>query len=104
MQQDPGVTPPPCPRPIIIAAAGGASRAGFMMASIIGYFLDMPEPERYGIKGLSTRDVRNRIFAISGVSGGSMGAVMLYGVRPLFGIARLSVTVPPVLYCVNVRR
>jgi len=67
-------TPTTCPRPIIIAAAGGASRAGFMAASIIGYFLDPQEGKRYG---LTVKDVRNRIFAISGVSGGSMGAVMV---------------------------
>lgn len=66
-----------CPRPIIVAAAGGASRAGFMMASTIGYFLDTGEAARYGVTSLSTTDVRNRIFAISSVSGGSMGAVMV---------------------------
>jgi hypothetical protein len=70
---------PTCPRPIIVAAAGGASRAGFMMASTIGYFLDTDSVEaaRYGVKGLSAKDVRNRLFAISSVSGGSMGAVMV---------------------------
>src|SRR5205814_441736 len=63
-----------CPRPIIVVAAGGASRAGFMMASIIGYFL---QPWDAAEHGLTIRDVRNRIFAISSVSGGSMGAVMV---------------------------
>jgi hypothetical protein len=67
-----GTVATPCPRPILVAAAGGASRAGFLMASVIGYFLD--ESARYG---LSVKDVRNRIFAISSVSGGSMGAVMV---------------------------
>ena len=66
-----------CPRPIIVAAAGGASRAGFMMASMVGYFLDTSGAAPYGVEGLSSRDVRNRFFAISGVSGGSMGAVMV---------------------------
>ena len=66
--------PAPCPRPIIIAAAGGASRAGFFMASIIGYFLQPWDAEQHG---LSIKDVRNRLFAISSVSGGSMGAVMV---------------------------
>jgi hypothetical protein len=69
-----GMVATPCPRPILVAAAGGASRAGFMMASIIGYFLDPRDTARYG---LSIKDVRNRIFAISSVSGGSMGAVMV---------------------------
>jgi len=70
-------TAPSCPRPIIVAGAGGASRAAFMMASIIGYFLDTGEAAPYGVKALSVQDVRNRFFAISGVSGGSMGAVMV---------------------------
>jgi hypothetical protein len=69
-----GMVATPCPRPVIVAAAGGASRAGFVMASIIGYFLDPRETAPYG---LSVKDVRNRIFAISSVSGGSMGAVMV---------------------------
>jgi hypothetical protein len=66
--------PAPCPRPIIFAAAGGASRAGFFMASVIGYFL---QPEEAAKHGLDVEQVRKRIFAISSVSGGSMGAVMV---------------------------
>jgi len=67
-----GDAPATCPRPIVIAAAGGASRAGFFMASIIGYFMqEAPD------NGLDPNAVRNRLFAISGVSGGSMGAVMV---------------------------
>jgi hypothetical protein len=69
-----GATFAHCPRPIIIAAAGGASRAGFFMASIIGYFLQPWDASKYH---LDIKDVRNRLFAISSVSGGSMGAVMV---------------------------
>ena len=65
--------PGDCPRPMIVAAAGGASRAGFFTASIIGFFLDPPEPHDPRINALA---VRNRLFAISGVSGGAVGAVM----------------------------
>jgi hypothetical protein len=61
----------PCPRPIIIAAAGGASRAGFFTASVIGEFID-----KASIHGLTPAQLRDRVFAISGVSGGSVGAVM----------------------------
>ncbi|WP_146690714.1 hypothetical protein [Bradyrhizobium canariense] len=61
-----------CPRPVIVAAAGGASRAGFFMATIIGYFMQ----EASG-NGLDPDKVRQRLFAISSVSGGSMGAVMV---------------------------
>ena len=63
--------PDTCPRPIVIAAAGGASRAGFFTASIIGYLIDQAQSH-----GLDPNKVRNRLFAISSVSGSSMGAVM----------------------------
>ncbi len=67
-----GAAAQPCPRPVIVAAAGGASRAGFFMASIIGYFMqEAPD------NGLDPDQVRQRLFAISSVSGGSMGAVMV---------------------------
>ncbi len=65
--------PGDCPRPMIVAAAGGASRAGFFAASIVGYFLDPPDRQNPRIDALA---VRNRLFAISAVSGGAVGAVM----------------------------
>jgi patatin-like phospholipase len=65
-----------CPRPIIIAAAGGASRAGFFTASVIGQLLDDELKLDQKGHGLSRADVRNRIFALSTVSGSSVGAVM----------------------------
>ncbi|HEV7602762.1 MAG TPA: hypothetical protein VGO49_21225 [Bradyrhizobium sp.] len=60
-----------CPRPIVIAGAGGASRAGFYTASLVGAIIDagMAEPE--------LGDIRSRIFALSTVSGSSVGAVMM---------------------------
>jgi len=61
-----------CPRPIIVAASGGASRAGFFMATILGYFM-----QEASSHGLDPNKVRRRLFAISSVSGGSMGAVMV---------------------------
>jgi hypothetical protein len=64
----------PCPRPIIVTAAGGASRAGFFMASVVGFFLESKEAAE---RGLNPDIVRNRLFAISGISGGSVGAVMV---------------------------
>jgi hypothetical protein len=64
--------PVTCPRPIVVAAAGGASRAGFFLASIIGYFMQEASTHDF-----DPNQVRKRLFAISGVSGGSMGAVML---------------------------
>src|SRR5262249_4114265 len=64
--------PATCPRPIVIAAAGGASRAAFFTASIIGYFMQESSDH-----GLDPNAVRTRLFAISGVSDGSVGAVMV---------------------------
>jgi hypothetical protein len=66
-----------CPRPIIVAGAGGASRAGFFTASVIGHLMD--GARRYVATAYPDMDasaVRNRIFAISGVSGSAVGAVM----------------------------
>lgn len=93
-----------CPRPIIIAAAGGASRAAFFTASTIGRLLDSDDLAR-GRNATTTRQrdtpanhkpfdsgrqaipgegqeypdssgMRARIFAISSVSGSSVGALM----------------------------
>lgn len=92
--------PATCPRPIIIAAAGGASRAGFFTASVIGHFLDFARhqepftltradgsklvrralddhrisPET--AQALKDVEIADRIFAISGVSGGAYGAAV----------------------------
>ena len=69
--------PAKCPRPIIVAGAGGASRAGFFTASVIGHLMD--GAEHYvatAMPALDAAAVRKRIFAISGVSGSSVGAVM----------------------------
>jgi hypothetical protein len=65
--------PSQCPRPIIVATAGGASRAGFFTASVIGYLLDAAK-ER--VPQVDETAMARRLFAISGVSGGSLGAVM----------------------------
>jgi hypothetical protein len=65
-------TADPCEvRPIVIAAAGGASRAGFFTASLVGALLDeAPLDPELG-------NIRNRIFALSTVSGSSLGGVMM---------------------------
>lgn len=64
--------PASCPRPIIVAASGGASRAGFFTATVIGYLMQ-EAPDH----GLDPNDVRRRLFGISSISGSSMGAVMV---------------------------
>jgi len=65
-----------CPRPIIIAAAGGASRAGFFTAGVIGQLLDDQLKLNGKGHGLTSEQMANRIFALSTVSGSSIGAVM----------------------------
>ena len=58
----------PCPRPIVVAASGGASRAGFFTAAALGYLLDQSRNDP------RLNDFRNQLFAISSVSGSSTGA------------------------------
>lgn len=98
--------PASCPRPVIIAAAGGASRAGFFTASVIGHFLDYDRQKQAfaftradgskvsraarddgrftpaiqsALDGqqLQGKDIATRLFAISGVSGGAYGAAVV---------------------------
>lgn len=57
-----------CPRPIIVAASGGASRAGFYTAAILGELIDLTR-DRPGY-----HDFQDQLFAISSVSGSSTGA------------------------------
>ncbi len=72
-----------CPPPIIVAAAGGASRAAFMTVSVLGHMLDATCPDWHSDANPIKRENRfctqrpifaDRLFAISGVSGGSLGA------------------------------
>jgi hypothetical protein len=69
-----------CPSPIIVTTAGGASRAAFFTGTVIGELLDRPclddGPDCTSILGNRPVFAR-RLFAISGVSGGSLGAVQI---------------------------
>ena len=66
-----------CPRPVIIVASGGASRAGFFTASVIGDLLDQADRHVAQQGGaLDPSKIRKRIFAISAVSGSAPGAAM----------------------------
>jgi hypothetical protein len=67
-------TDSPCPRPILIAGAGGASRAGFYTATVVGALIDLGRDKT---KGAPYGDIRSRIFALSTVSGGSAGAAVI---------------------------
>lgn len=69
-----------CPSPILIAASGGASRAGFFTASVLGRLMDLTCAD--GVDA-ACRDARgeetapalvNQTFAISSISGSTLGA------------------------------
>jgi hypothetical protein len=69
--------PRSCPRPMIIVGSGGASRAGFFTASVIGDLLD--QASRHVVQQGETLDaskIRKRIFAMSAVSGSAPGVAM----------------------------
>src|SRR5262249_42314112 len=67
-------SPESCPSPIIVSAAGGASRASFLVGGLLGKLID----ERTTADQRPLRPFETQLFAISGVSGGSVGAVMTY--------------------------
>ena len=60
-----------CPRPIIAAGEGGGSRAAFLFASVLGVLEDGSLDKSKNPEG---RPFHNRLFAISSVSGSSLGA------------------------------
>ena len=64
-----------CPPAVIVAAEGGASRAAFAAATAIGELID----KAAGLPDAGDRAIApaRRIFAISGVSGGSFGAATI---------------------------
>src|SRR5262249_17690054 len=83
--------PEQCPSPIIVASAGGASRAAFMTGSALGLLLDASCLDEEHQQWAGSKVVPNspnptscaeapafgrRLFAISSVSGGSLGAVV----------------------------
>lgn len=69
--------PSACPRPVIIVGSGGASRAGFFTASVIGDLLDGAGYHVAQQGGaLDASKIRKRIFAISAVSGSAPSAAM----------------------------
>jgi len=60
-----------CPRPIIVAGEGGGSRAAFLLASLLGVLEDDSLDKQ---KNPTARPFHQQLFAISSVSGGSVGA------------------------------
>lgn len=77
-ENDCAAKPASCPRPMIVVGSGGASRAGFFTASIIGDLLDEAghHAAPQGGSALDASKIRKRIFAISAVSGSAPAAAM----------------------------
>jgi hypothetical protein len=71
-----------CPQPIVVAAAGGASRAAFTMASTLGLFMDAtcvpdkPDDPAKAVPCGGHPVFSDRVFAISAVSGAAVGAAV----------------------------
>jgi hypothetical protein len=69
--------PGECPRPIIVAADGGASRAAFFTGSVLAHLEEM---SREPADAKPHDRFANRLFAISAVSGSALGAAVFVGV------------------------
>ena len=65
-----------CPRPIIVAGEGGGSRAAFLLASVLGALEDDSLDKK---KHPSAHPFHEQLFAISSVSGSSVGAAFFIG-------------------------
>ena len=65
-----------CPRPIIVAGEGGGSRAAFLLASVLGSLEDDSLDKSMHP---SARPFHEQLFAISSVSGSSVGATFFVG-------------------------
>lgn len=79
-------SPRNCPPPIIIAASGGASRSAFFVATVLGEITDKPRlfwPKQLqsSKRPKSADEVNDLIFAISSVSGGSLGSAVYAALR-----------------------
>ena len=61
-----------CPRPIIVSGEGGGSRAAFLLASVLGSLEDDSLQQARG--NASAKPFHQQLFAISSVSGSSVGA------------------------------
>ena len=69
-----------CPKPIVVTAAGGASRAAFFTASVLATLKDITrsEPSEF-------RDFNTQLFAISSVSGSSLGVAYFLALGEFLG-------------------
>lgn len=66
-----------CPRPIVVAGEGGGSRAAFLLASVLGSLED--DSLQQVRSNPSAQPFHQQLFAISSVSGSSLGAAFFVG-------------------------
>jgi len=79
--EKPDASGSPCPvRPIIVAAEGGASRAAFFTASLLAHLEDLSDPQLPG-NPADAHLFSRQLFAISTVSGSSLGAAVFAALR-----------------------
>lgn len=67
-------------RPIIVAAEGGASRAAFFTGSLLAFLEDLSDPSKRG-EPAGPPVFSKQLFAISSVSGSSLGAAVFAAMR-----------------------
>ncbi|WP_166143835.1 hypothetical protein [Methylosinus sp. RM1] len=91
-----GCTETECPPALIVAAEGGASRAAYMAATVIGHLIDR-DGDLHDAPTLTSPG--RRVFAFSGVSGGAFGSAIFRAA--LADVAEKGVATPP---CVNTAR
>ncbi|OAI28728.1 hypothetical protein A1351_11580 [Methylosinus sp. R-45379] len=91
-----GCTETECPPALIVAAEGGASRAAYMAATVIGHLIDRDD-DLHDAPQLSSPG--RRVFAFSGVSGGAFGSAIFRAA--LADAAEKDAPTPP---CVNSAR
>ncbi len=88
-----------CPPPIIVLAAGGASRSAFKVAEVLGNLANLSDTIDDGGE-LSTglppnfTAFQNRLFAISAVSGGALAAVTYQAMQAEAQLARTGASRP----------
>ncbi|MBG0811796.1 hypothetical protein IY145_20825 [Methylosinus sp. H3A] len=85
-----------CPPALIVAAEGGASRAAYMAATVVGHLIDRDGDLG---DGPALTSPGRRVFAFSGVSGGAFGSAIFRAA--LSDVAEKDVATPP---CVNTAR
>jgi hypothetical protein len=76
-----------CPKPIIVAAAGGASRAAFFTGSVLGLLTDITNDNPTEFNKFT-----DQLFGISAVSGSSLAATSFVALHEVAGLPAVDLT------------